>query len=468
MIAGLQMEFALAGLRGADYNPRRIDDAAIARLCDSLRVVGCAKPIIARGQTIVAGHQRTRALRSMGVERAPVYLLPADANVYDEVRFNQLHNGTDLDLGDEDARADPAALAAPGFNVVPAAALSCNLRCSGAPVRSEIMALILKYGPWGACVAGADGRIFHAGQYAVACKILSKPCLVYVVPPEREAAAREFLGASYGVFSYDGLKRETYVQTFAQMMRLRDGPSGKNNLSPTYERHVIPWLRQHPEARVLDFGCGQGDYVRKLAAKAYRIQGMEMFRRAPGRDAIDVGAVCAMVDALAASLRLLGRFDAVVCDYVLNSVDSQQAEDDVLNCIGAFCRPGGRLFFSGRRLERVASQLRYTSKSAAKQNRYVEFLDDQGLSALYRKGRWFFQKFHSEDDVRRICDARGWKILALENDSDVAWQCVAEPSRLPSRDAVLESLDREFNMQVAASGRRLGRHQQMREALPCD
>lgn len=64
--SGLHLSYPIADLKGADYNPRRIDQASLERLQHSLRVIGCAKPIIARGRTIVAGHQRTKALRAMG------------------------------------------------------------------------------------------------------------------------------------------------------------------------------------------------------------------------------------------------------------------------------------------------------------------------------------------------------------------------------------------------------------------
>lgn len=90
----LVIEHPIADLAGADYNPRRIDPSAVERLCESIREIGIVKPIIVRGKTIVAGHQRTRALRAMGLKTAPCFLLSSDTTVYDEVRFNQLHNVT--------------------------------------------------------------------------------------------------------------------------------------------------------------------------------------------------------------------------------------------------------------------------------------------------------------------------------------------------------------------------------------
>ena len=56
----------LKDLVPADYNPRYCSDEAIARLCKSIEEVGMVKPVIVRGRTLVAGHQRTKALARMG------------------------------------------------------------------------------------------------------------------------------------------------------------------------------------------------------------------------------------------------------------------------------------------------------------------------------------------------------------------------------------------------------------------
>ena len=466
MKTGLNLLFDLSSLRGAEYNPRRIDAGSIDRLKQSLSIIGCAKPIIARGPVIVAGHQRTRALREMGVTHAPVFILPSEASTYDEVRFNQLHNGTDLDTGDEATRIPPQT--AGGFITIPHNQIEGNTRATGASIRDEIMKLVIKYGPWGACVANTKGEIFHAAQYALACKILGKPLLVYVVSDEVETSARELLSAQYGIFSYENLPRETYIQTFAQMMRLRDGPSGKNQKSPTYEAMLIPWLAKNPSARVLDFGCGQGDYVKKLSLKGWRIQGLEFFRRKGASNSIDVAAVNGMVDALISTLKTHGRFDAVICDYVMNSVDSQQAENDVLTCLAAFCKPGGPIFFSGRRRERIEAQKDYTIKAQNRGgNRYVEFIDEDGLTALYRKGRWFYQKFHTRLDVDQICSERGWRIAA-RGEQSTSWQVHCWNSNSPPTEAeVRAAITREFNMKLASNGRTLNRHNETLETISC-
>jgi ParB family chromosome partitioning protein len=278
----LCLNFDIRTLRGADYNPRMIDDAVFADLRVSVRTLGCVKPIIARGDTIVAGHQRTRAMLAEGITTAPVFLLGSAASTYDEVRFNQLHNGTDLDYGDERMRITVPV--APGWRRVRPSMIEQRTGGSmaGAKVRNEVMRLITRHGNWGGCVANTRGDIFHAAQYAMSARTLGTMCLVHVVPDEHEAFARRALGAQYGVFSYDHLPKQTFIQTLAQLNRLSG--EEKDNRSPTYEDMVIPWLVRHPGARVLDFGCGKGDYVSRLSRAGHNIIGVEFFRRARKQD----------------------------------------------------------------------------------------------------------------------------------------------------------------------------------------
>lgn len=461
MIPGLHLEFSVSDIHGAEYNPRKIDTDALDRLKLSLAAVGCCKPIIVRGKTIVAGHQRTKALRAMGVTTAPVFLLQEDANLRDEIRFNQLHNGTDMDRGDENVfiKLPEGAV---GYVVATKEEIAGNSVASGAVIRNEIMRLITAYGPWGACVAKPNGEVIHAAQYALACKATSNPLLVYVLKPEQVDAALKYLNSSYGQFCYDNLPRNTFIQTFAQLPRLRsDGDedvSDKN--SPTYENHIIPWLEKNRNARVLDFGCGQGDYVKHLQTLGYRIIGMELFRRVKGSDSIDIKAVNLMADALCRELTKRGRFDAVVMDYVLNSVDSVEAESDVMKTICAFCKSGGTLFFSGRPLEHVLANL--NNKSCNAKARGVEFIDKDGLTALYRKGQWFYQKFHSKEDIAKLAATHNITIVK-QTETVTGWQVHgtnAESMALPA-----ESLSREFNMKVGVSGRTLNRHDDVIAAL---
>ena len=88
-------EYPIDGLTPAPYNPRHLDDSAFTALQRSIRVLGMIKPvIIADNGTIVAGHQRSRAARAVGLTHVPVFVVH-ELNIMNEMKFNQLHNGTE-------------------------------------------------------------------------------------------------------------------------------------------------------------------------------------------------------------------------------------------------------------------------------------------------------------------------------------------------------------------------------------
>lgn len=433
------LNFPTEHLRGAGYNPRAIASDALQRLQESISTVGFAKPIIVtQDGLIVAGHQRTKASRAMGRPSVPAWVLK-EITTYDEIRFNQLHNGTDLD--DIDHPVTVPRGAGLGFAEVPGKDVGGNLRSVGAVVRTEICALLLKYGNWGGAVATLSGVVVSGQQYALSCKLTGTPCRVFYIEDEKEQAARGYFGAQYGEFSYEHLPRSTWVQTFAQMMRLRheDG-EGKNNRSTLYEELVLPHVTKHD--RILDFGCGQGDYVRSLKARGYRIQGMEFFFRKGNN--IDTGAVHRMVDDLCRSLRMDGPFDAVVCDSVLNSTDCLQAEQDVMTCCAALAKPGGLVFMSGRRMARQESRMRFTSLSGTE--RHVEFLDKDGFTALFRKGAWFYQKFHTEAQARELLERWVGPCLKYQDGSSTSFQMMARRTIEHPQEVLQAAITREFNL----------------------
>ena len=451
----LHLDYDITRLKGADYNPRRIAADDLDRLAQSVRTLGLIKPLIVRGDLLVAGHQRTKALRHMGETKAPVYVLPTDTTTYDEVRFNQLHNGTDMDCGKENCRI--SGNIALGYQTVPIERVTGDLKSPLAVVRHEIASLIRKYGPWGGVVATQDGRVIHCGQYALAAMLTGTPLTVYGIATDREAEYRAFLDRQYGVFSYDGLKRDTCIQTFAQMMRLRDGPSGRQQRSTLYETMAYPWMVDNPTARVIDFGSGQGDYAEKLRKEGFNIHDVELFRRSKGRNAIDMRAVNRMIDRMCQELVTIGRYDAVVCDSVMNSVDSLEAESAVLTVLNLLAKNGGALFISGRKMERTESLMRYTEHTG--KARYVEFLDEHGFSALYRKGNWFYQKFHDEGQMNDLLAAHSFEVVEHERKvSSTSFQVTARKIADLPLDQIVKACEFEFNMTVGTE-RRIGRHE---------
>lgn len=70
----------LSSLRPADYNPRRMEGRAFAGLVKSLDTYGCVEPLVwnQRTGTLVAGHQRLRALEELGATEADVVVVDLD------------------------------------------------------------------------------------------------------------------------------------------------------------------------------------------------------------------------------------------------------------------------------------------------------------------------------------------------------------------------------------------------------
>jgi ParB family transcriptional regulator, chromosome partitioning protein len=432
-------DYPVANLRGADYNPRAIASDAIERLQESLRLIGVGKPIIVFGEVIVAGHQRTKALRLLGRETAPTFVLGGDLTPADEIRFNQLHNGVDFDMGDENARVPPSD--ALGFEELDGDLVTGNGQASGANVRAEICRLLNRYGNWGACIATQSGEVIHASQYALACMILRTPCRVYRIADAVADRARQLLSGEYGKFSYGHLPRATYVQSFAQPFRLREGAEVANK-SNLYENYVLPGLKKTD--RVLDFGCGQGDYVKTLDRAGFDIRGIEFFRRRG--NAIDTAAVHRMIDKALADLRRAGGFDVVLADSVLNSVDTLQAEADVIDSLRALVRPGGRIYFSGRSRERYERQNKLKRFSVKNGEKAVVFMDDDGFSGVFHHGQWFYQKFCTEEQVEALVERHFPGVLAKITYKPDRWVVCVEQAGEIAQDVAEAALRREFDL----------------------
>jgi ParB family chromosome partitioning protein len=444
----------------APYNPRVISEESIAELRRSIATLGIVKPIIIRENNIVAGHQRVKALLAINITTAPVYILPLTANKYDEMSFNQLHNGTDLDWGEENVVVPPCGVE--GFQNVKVT--SGNKFASGAEIRNAMATLILKYGSWGACVATFSGKVIHAAQYALACLQLRIPCKVYYLEDSKEETAKHYLNQEYGVFSYQNLEKDPFVQTWAQPLRLTK-TGQRANRAPTYENILIPMLQKDRTIHMLDFGCGRGDYVRELSERGFNIQGMEFFPRKDGKS-LDMEKANRMVDALIHHLVNFGKFDVLLCDYVLNSVISKDAEWDVLNCMNIFTKLGGKIYFSGHRIEEENRKLKSSQKNTMKSNvNGIQFNDKDLFTGIFHKGYWFFQLNHTDDRAMLFAGEHGMEMTNFHKEG-IFWYVEATKIAEILDEDIKLSISREFNMPYNKEKTiTLNRHEEVLEAL---
>lgn len=426
--------YPVAKLKGAEYNPRKITPEAFEELRKSVRTIGTVKPIIVGGDVVVAGHQRSKALRAEGIEFAPVIILD-HVNQQDEIRFNQLHNATDIDGGGCTVPPGPTGV----FELVQPGDIHGDLRSPLANIRTQMVSLLLRYGQWGACVADADGNVFHADQYALACKLTDTPCLVFRVGDAK--LARELLSGQYGDFSYDHIPRTTYAQSLAQPSRFSPKVGSVQNRSNLYDKHLVPNIQKTD--RVLDFGCGRGDYVTLLKGRGYDIRGIEFFPRSG--PTILTGRSHKLVSDGLADLADGGLFDAVICDKVINSIDTMQAHADVFETVAALCKPGGLVCFSGRLADFIRKRLKQDKSGETQTRRYVEFLDPDNISATYRAGVWTYQKFHERPEVGSLSREYFGEPDKIEI-KDAHWWTRTCKTVVRPQELIEAALRREFNL----------------------
>ena len=66
----------ITNIKPAKYNPRYLSPEAFEMLKESLSTLGVLKPIIVRDDnTIIAGHQRTKAMLAIGITECPAYVI---------------------------------------------------------------------------------------------------------------------------------------------------------------------------------------------------------------------------------------------------------------------------------------------------------------------------------------------------------------------------------------------------------
>lgn len=446
----------ISSISPAPYNPRKITSEQFDRLCLSLRELGFIIPILvnAENNIIIAGHQRTKAAQAVGFSEVPCFMVPK-IGPGDEIKFNQLHNAVDIHTATEVQYSGPE----PKAGYATARANAFHVAKHNAEYTKEMCKLILKYGNV-LCAVVCGGRVIVGGNYVKACQLCDLEVNVSFLAKETLDTACAYLHGNYGEYSYSDIKKETYVQGLAQLFREPGRTDGRKAFSSTlYEHYVIPYLHEHPHISVLDFGCGKGSYVKALQRK-FLIEGIEFYNH--NGKAIDITMGQHMIDRLIARLTHHGRFDLVVCDSVLNSVDCPEAELNVLRCLNIFS--SGKVFVSGRPVDEVLQKIN-CERSNGPRRRYLQFLDANNFSGTYREGKWYFQHFHTPEQIETAMQAAGFTV------DNIWWrrygnnfQVEAHKARELTAEEVIEAIKYEFNLPLP-QGRRYGRHHEVLQAV---
>lgn len=447
----------ISSLSPAEYNPRRLTIEAQNDLKESLSTLGIIKAIVIRKRNgrILAGHQRTKTMKLLGITECPAFCLE-NVSEYDEVRFNQQHNFTEVEIAD-DAPQIKVNIPRGSEGFVEVLPQDIILRNKGGEAGKVIMLteLITKYGQFANAVCDEEGNVIISGIYAKTIKLLRKPLWVYVLPKGMSIKAKYYFSKKYGEFNYDHIKRQTFIQSHAQIIRTPEDTERHAYKSCLYETKVIPYIKGNKNLRILDFGAGLKGYYKLLKGQGYNIDAIEFYY---------VGAVykkdilteIAEKDCMEICKHITenGLYDVVVCDSVLNSVDSLWAERCVLRTLSALCKKGGVIFWSGIPLKTAK---RKVQKDSSQQSRGRGlFLDKENFTANYVSGCFYFQHYHT---METICECQkeniGNSFRVFEDGRErktndefttSSFQVVATNERVVSEQELLDAVHFEFTL----------------------
>lgn len=442
-------------LSPAGYNPRKLSDDAQENLIGSLTSLGIIKAIVIREQDgrILAGHQRTKTMRKIGITECPAFCLK-EVTAYDEVRFNQLHNFTEVEVVDNQPELKVnIEEGTEGFTIVEPKDIVMINKGGEANKVIELTRLISRYGQFANAVSDSKGNIIISAVYAKCIKLLHMPLLVYVLPEGKEKDAVHFFSLKYGEFNYDHIERNTYIQSNAQPTRLV-GENGNHMKSVLYETQVIPQVTKN--TRILDFGAGCKNYATMLKGKGYDIDAIEFFYCGSTTYGNNIYTDVVERDCkeICAHLEKYGRYDVVVCDHVLNSVDSLEAERSVLRSLSALCKPGGTIFWAGNTLH---GQLQmHKAENSRRKHPQSVFLDADNFTASYTSGVWYFQHYHN---IKTTCECNRNNIgnhfrifeKGIERDFDDEYktgtfEVVSSNDCVATKEEMLEAIRFEFTL----------------------
>lgn len=442
----------ISDIKPASYNPRRITEESFNELQGSLKTLGFILPIIinSKNMTIVAGHQRTKASTAVGITEVPAYFVDG-VSLEAEVLFNQVHNGIenepkelgkcniDLETGKFHEGVSPY-----DFDCSTAMATYVKDNCKLLTEYSNVL-----------CAIVCDGVVVFGNNYIKACQALNMKCNVYSLEASKRMMFDYYFNKNYGYFNYDHIQRADFVQGRAQM-------TNKTFEHSQLYQMALPFItaENNKHLSIFDFGCGKAFSIThmKQVLGYPRAIGLEFFNH--NRVGISIEKGHEMIDRLIAHVTKFGLFDYVMCDSVLNSVNSQVAEDSVIACLMLFCKMGGSIFFCGRSVKSIHEKKNF--KKATKNCEYdARFLDENGLTGKLVENKWYFQKFHSPEDIDRIIEKFGLDVFTRKDDGKM-WKIGCKKVKELPEQMYLDAIDFEFNMNLP-NNQRYGRHNDIRK-----
>ena len=449
-------DYPIEQLTPASYNPREISQEGFKKLQESVRKFGVVKPVIINGAdgTLTAGHQRTKALKALGITNVPAIRL-RDISKHDEINFNLQHNRIEENKSVvyvQNAKGLPF-----GFSVVAYKDFTVP-HTDNAAIVQTIAKMIAKYGDWGSVVIDENGLVIENAEYAVAAKANQRQLLVYKMENSLIPEFKLYMRNDYGEYKYEKLGIKPYNQTHCQMHRLT---AGRLNSSSTYEKLVLPNLEK--DKRLVDFGAGEQAYCKLLQKRGYKAFAYEPHPRIEGKIAFDIPLVVKMIRGLFKDIKQNGLYDYVVLDSVINSITTIEFQHLVMLTCNALCAKNGTFFIGTRAMEKIDKQ--ESVKIATSTHRYVEYFDKNLFTATFRMGVWTLQKMHTKESFLEMLNTYFDEVSITKKHGSSMHHAVCRKPKEFGIEEYRKALDIEFNMEYPNGYRHLQHKELVNEIL---
>lgn len=435
-------KYPIKDLQPADYNPRKISEESFERLKESITKFGVIIPLILNNDgTLIAGHQRTKAIKAVGIDEIPVYYSGTNIGLFDEIQFNLKHNM--IETNTSEITIDQKGLKTGAFNIIEPENINVG-EIKKAVYIDNLGEFLQRYGAYDGIVVDYNDNILNNGDYAYACKLTEKPLLCYKLPKGLEDEFKKYMLVDYGEYNWENLDIKSYNQTALQ-------PPQRVNLakasSTLYEGYVIPYIKNlgHKDFSLFDFGAGKLAYVQILRKEGYNTFGYEPFyrsRQEPGK--LNIGATVKMIKVMEEKIRRTGLFDVGVSDVVINATINESVEHDVVVACNSLLKEDGKMFFSTRNIEEVEVKEKAEEVKKRAGNDLV-FRDNNNFSLRHKCGSWYIMNWHTPRSFKKLLTKYFNKVSVTSKVNHIVGVC-EEPKKLPL-DMIEKSINNEFNFE---------------------
>lgn len=130
-----------------------------------------------------------------------------------------------------------------------------------------------------------------------------------------------------------------------------------------------------------------------------------------------------------------------------------------MDCLNLFSKTV--VFISGITLKKAKTKNKSTMRKNVKTK--LRFFDKDNFTASFRNGQWYYQKYHTKEDVNRIANESGFKVIDYQEINGSFKAQLEKTQNLPT-SRYIDAISFEFNLPLP-NNTSYNRHEDVLKAL---